>query len=253
MSITALRPSRRILTAAAPHALRWALLAIVTMVCGVALPLTARAESTATLVSLRYVNGISNWGPPTATGMAKIWLHDGEVMVSVQGLPHLPNWQSYRIWLQSQKTGALVAAGQLNTDSNGYGATDTVLYHPISPTVDLIVLTVQPLTDSAIVPSGRRALVGYIASAGLAPAASQAAPATSTVPTSTSAGVVPQPVTVPAAQPTTLPQTGVARYTEVSVSIWPPWVWVTVVLAILAGNDCLRRWLPRRLRQRPQI
>lgn len=241
------------------------------------------AESNATLVVMRYVTGISNWGPMSATGISKVWRTDGEVMLTVDGLPHLPAWQEYRLWLTNKTTGALVPVGRFNTDTTGHGGLDTLLYNVVSPTYNLLIITVQSVRDPHNQPGARRTLAGYIpgnSQLGPPPTAIPVkvvtAPQTQTGQTTTAATTTsvtqptavgqsagsasfPNNVAMPTSAPTpplptSLPQTGLARpqateVSETSVGLWSSWTWAAVICSVFGLTELwrvLRRHMDRR-------
>jgi hypothetical protein len=71
-------------------------------------------------IVLSYVNGVSNTGPTSATGVAELVPREGEARVTVAGLNKLSGEQ-YVVWIMNSATNERMGIGGFNTDDNGVG------------------------------------------------------------------------------------------------------------------------------------
>jgi hypothetical protein len=130
------------------------------------------ANGTPFNVVLSYMNGVSNWGPTSASGVAEIATRDGEVRVSTTGLPRLSDEQ-YVVWIVDSGAGVRQALGSFNSDG-AVGRVDEVLPESIPErNWDIVLLSVEIEGASPAAPSNRHSIAGRIT----LPVASQAQPA----------------------------------------------------------------------------
>jgi hypothetical protein len=122
------------------------------------------ADGTPVDIPLRYVPGISNWGPTSATGDAQVVLVEGEVRVTTSGLTPLSG-DLYQAWLVNTKTGDRLSVGKFNAGPDNQGSLDAVV--DLSGRVfDLVAITVQPEPDLSGQPDARLSLAGFFPSDG---------------------------------------------------------------------------------------
>jgi hypothetical protein len=118
----------------------------------------ALANGGAVKIPLKYLPSVSNWGPTTATGIGSVDVSDGEVIVTVYGLPQL-GAERYEGWLI---TGAdLVSVGRFNADATGAIQFRVILERLPARKYDLFLITVEPEPDTDAKPSAQRSIGGY--------------------------------------------------------------------------------------------
>lgn len=125
-------------------------------------PRSAWANGVPTFVDLRYIEGLSNWGPQDATGRLELSFAEGYAKVRAERLPQLER-ERYQGWLVNSQTNAAVSAGRFNADANGNAALDGTLPLITDFGFDLFILTVEPEPDDAPQPTGRRTIGGRFA------------------------------------------------------------------------------------------
>ena len=81
------------------------------LVLVIGLPAAVGRECTPFNVVLSYLNGVSTWGPTTASGVAEIGTRDGEVRLSATGPP--PERRAVRRLDRRFGPGGAAAAGEL--------------------------------------------------------------------------------------------------------------------------------------------
>lgn len=169
----------------------------------------ALANGTPVKIDLTKINGVTNFGAPTARGVAEITVVEGDTKVTVTGLERLTN-ELYQAWLVNTKTGDRVPIAKFNTTADGVAVQNSVVALG-NKEYDLFVVTVEPEPDPSPDADGRIVLAGYwpkrepaatqTAIANLTPGPNSATPGpsgTATVPADT-------PTLVP---PRSLPRTG---------------------------------------------
>ena len=132
----------------------------------------AGANGTPIRIVLSYLNGISNFGPQNATGVAELVTSEGEVQVTTTGLQQLQGEQ-YHAWLTTANTAERLWLGAFEANDQGVGRLDRVVPEGI-PERDwgLMVLTVEQGAAQPAQPSNRRSIAGRFpstASAGARP------------------------------------------------------------------------------------
>ena len=125
-------------------------------------PGSARANGVPTFVDLRYIEGLSNWGPEDATGRLELSFAEGYAKVRATRLPQLER-ERYQGWLVNSQTNAAVSAGRFNADASGNAFLDGTLPLITDFGFDLFILTVEPEPDDAPQPTGRRTIGGRFA------------------------------------------------------------------------------------------
>jgi hypothetical protein len=130
------------------------------------------ANGTPIRIVLSYLNGISNFGPQNATGVAELVTSEGEVRVTTTGLQRLQGEQ-YHAWLTTANNAERLWLGAFEANDQGVGRLDRVIPEGI-PERDwgLMVLTVEQGAAQPAQPSNRRAIAGRFpstASAGMRP------------------------------------------------------------------------------------
>src|SRR5581483_11219720 len=80
----------------------------------------AQANGTPIKVVLSYLQGVSNFGPTGATGVADLVTKEGEVRVTTTGLPRLQG-EEYHVWLVNNTTRERLSLGAFNVGTDGVG------------------------------------------------------------------------------------------------------------------------------------
>src|SRR6476620_7504110 len=125
------------------------LLATVAVLLATALALVApaelaRANGTPIRIVLSYLNGVSNFGPQNATGVAELITSEGEARLTAAGLQKLGANEEYQLSLSSSEANQRMRLGSVQVSDAGVGRLDTVLRQPIPEIAwDLITITVQ--------------------------------------------------------------------------------------------------------------
>lgn len=122
----------------------------------------ARANGVPTFVDLRYIEGLSNWGPTDATGRLELSFAEGYAKVRAERLPQLER-ERYQAWLVNSQTNAAISAGRFNADASGNAVLDGTLPLITDFGFDLFIITVEPEPDDAPQPTGRRTIGGRFA------------------------------------------------------------------------------------------
>ncbi len=121
----------------------------------------ALANGTPVRVVLGYMPGVSNWGPTDAAGVAELVFQEGEVRLSVVGLPRLSEG-AYNIWLLRTGAGRAYNLGRFNAGPDGTARLDYVLPEPIpEENWDLMLISVEDAGASPA-PGPRRSIAGRI-------------------------------------------------------------------------------------------
>ncbi len=120
----------------------------------------AGANGTPIRIVLSYLNGISNFGPQNATGVAELVTSEGEVRVTTTGLQRLQGEQ-YHAWLTTANNAERLWLGAFEANDQGVGRLDRVIPQGI-PERDwsLMLLTVEQGAAQPAQPSNRRAVAG---------------------------------------------------------------------------------------------
>ncbi len=144
---------------------RWSLPAAIAVFVLVSLSLftsseRAEANGVPTLVELRYLEDLSNWGPKDATGELELSFAEGFARVKATGLQRLTG-ESYQGWLVNSETNDAISIGRFNA-----GAAGAVSYEGTLPPIadfgfDLFIVTVEPDPDDAPQPHSQRSIGGY--------------------------------------------------------------------------------------------
>ena len=145
--------------------MRWPLSAAIAVLVLMSLSLVtsshrAEANGVPTLVSLRYLEDLSNWGPTDATGELELSFAEGFARVKANGLERLTG-ESYQGWLVNSETNDAISIGRFNA-----GAAGSVTYEGTLPPIadfgfDLFIVTVEPDPDDAPQPHSQRSIGGY--------------------------------------------------------------------------------------------
>src|SRR3954451_11241183 len=61
----------------------------------------ARANGTPIRIVLKYLNGVSNFGPQNATGVADLITSEGEVRLLTASLQKLADNEEYSVWIST--------------------------------------------------------------------------------------------------------------------------------------------------------
>ncbi|MCL4533661.1 MAG: hypothetical protein M1370_00665 [Bacteroidetes bacterium] len=112
-------------------------------------------------VILTYLSGVSNWGPTSATGVAEVIEKEGQVNVSVVGLPPLTE-DTYAGWLINTTTNEMLNVGRFNADQSEVVKTSLVLSTEIpDKSWNLFLVTVEPRNSTPKAPDERKSIGGY--------------------------------------------------------------------------------------------
>lgn len=135
--------------------------ALLALVLAAITPGPAWANGTPIRIVLSYLNGVSNFGPQNATGVAELITSEGEVRLTAAGLQKLADDQEYQVWLSSSEENQRMRLGTVQVTEAGVGRLDVVLRQPI-PEIswDLMSVTVEAKGSSGSAPSEKRALAG---------------------------------------------------------------------------------------------
>ncbi len=121
----------------------------------------ALANGTPVRVVLGYMPGVSNWGPTDAAGVAELVFQEGEVRLSVVGLPRLSEG-AYNIWLLRTAGSRAYNLGRFNAGPDGTARLDYILPEPIpEENWDLMLISVEG-GEAASAPGPRRSIAGRI-------------------------------------------------------------------------------------------
>ena len=182
----------------------------------------ALANGSTIRVALSYLPGVSNWGPDNAAGVAEIVRAEGDVRLTVSGLPRLTT-DLYQLWLVDLKSGTQYSIGKFNVSATGAGGLETTA-DITNVQFDLVVISVESEPDLSPNADSRLSIAGRYSTTTATPAragvatpapapASGASPAAGTPPAV--AGTPGSPPTGPTAAgtptaplPSQLPRTG---------------------------------------------
>ena len=142
-----------------------ALLAAATALLAPAEP--AQANGTPIRITLRYLPGLSNFGPQNATGVAELITSEGEVRLTAAGLQKPADTEEYQVWISSDETNERLRLGTVQVNDNGVGRLDTVLRQPIPEKPwNLMVLSVEAKGSTPAAPSNRLSIAGRFSMSG---------------------------------------------------------------------------------------
>ena len=120
----------------------------------------AGANGTPIRIVLSYLNGISNFGPQNATGVAELVMSEGEVRATTTGLERLQGEQ-YHVWLTTANNADRLWLGTFEANDQGVGRLDRVIQQGIPEREwSLMLLTVEQGAAQPAQPSNRRAIAG---------------------------------------------------------------------------------------------
>ncbi len=119
---------------------------------------SALANGGAVKIPLKYLAAVSNWGPTGATGLGSVDVSDGEVIITVAGLPQL-GADRYEGWLVSGTE--MVSVGKFNTDANATAYYKIIMERLPARKYDLFVISVEPEPDVSATADRRFSIGGY--------------------------------------------------------------------------------------------
>jgi hypothetical protein len=126
-----------------------------------------QANGTPIRIVLSHLNGVSNFGPQNATGVAELITSEGEVRLTAAGLQKLPDNEQYVLWITSAAANENLLLTPVNVGDGGVARVDVVLRSPIPEKPwDLMVLTVEAKGSTPPAPSDRRSIAGRFPSPG---------------------------------------------------------------------------------------
>jgi hypothetical protein len=111
-------------------------------------------------IVLSYLNGVSNTGPTSATGVAELVPREGEARITVAGLGKLSGEQ-YVVWIMNSATNERMSIGGFNTDDSGVGKLEQT-----TPDAwpdkgwDTVFLSIESAGPLPAQPSNRRSIAG---------------------------------------------------------------------------------------------
>ena len=121
----------------------------------------AWANGTPIRIVLSYLNGVSNFGPQNATGVAELITSEGEVRLTAAGLQKPGENEEYQVWLSSSEANQWMRLGTVQVNDAGVGRLDSVLRQPIPEIAwDLITINLEAKGYSGTTPSEKRAIGG---------------------------------------------------------------------------------------------
>jgi hypothetical protein len=142
-----------------------ALLATATALLAPAGP--AQANGTPIRITLRYLSGLSNFGPQNATGVAELITSEGEVRLTAAGLQKPADAEEYQLWISSDETNERMRLGVVQVNDGGVGRLDTVLRQPIPEKPwNLMVISVEAKGSQAAAPSNKLSIAGRFSMSG---------------------------------------------------------------------------------------
>jgi len=120
----------------------------------------AHANGNPVTITLTYLDGISNWGPTNAAGVAEMVGKEGELRLVASGLPLLRG-ERYEVWILNTTRGDRMALGRFSAGEDGIGKLDLVLDDVIPDKEwNLMMLTVESEAGQAAAPSARHSIAG---------------------------------------------------------------------------------------------
>jgi LPXTG-motif cell wall-anchored protein len=127
---------------------------------GVLLSTPARANGTPITIVLSYLEGVSNWGPTNATGVAELVTREGEVHLKTTGLPRLTG-EEYDVWIVNTNSQQRLSLGRFNSADDGRGALDVAGAREIPDSGwNLMMLSVEATGTASTAPSNRHTIAG---------------------------------------------------------------------------------------------
>jgi hypothetical protein len=126
-----------------------------------------QANGTPIRITLRYMPGLSNFGPQTATGVAELITSEGEVRLTAAGLQKLGDNDEYQLWISSDETGERMRLGIVPVNDQGVGRLDTVLRQPIPEKPwNLMVISIEAKGSQPTAPGNRLSIAGRFSMSG---------------------------------------------------------------------------------------
>lgn len=119
----------------------------------------ARANGEPIEIELRYLSGVSNFGPRDAMGRVRIVLVEGDVRLTASKLPPQKDAR-YEGWIVNSKTKELLSVGKVDPTPDGALDYTTVLKDLGERDFDLFMITVEPEPDPSPAPDARVVLAG---------------------------------------------------------------------------------------------
>jgi hypothetical protein len=121
----------------------------------------ARANGTPIRIVLSYLNGVSNFGPQNATGVAELITIEGEIRLTAAGLQKLADTEEYQLWIGSGEAKQQLRLGTVQVNEAGVGRLDTVLKQPIPEIAwDVMAITVEAKGAQGADPSEKHSIAG---------------------------------------------------------------------------------------------
>ncbi len=161
---------------------------------------TASANGVPVKIPLSYIQGVSNWGPKDATGIAEVSIGEAYVKVDALGLEALSG-EIYYGWLINTESGELFAVGPVSDTKDGIVRFSRDYQQIPDKGYNLFLLSVEVAGSNPSAPSPKHSIAGFFPKpVGL----SQGAQVPADLPkTGGSTADTPRPVEikVPAAQP----------------------------------------------------
>jgi len=119
-----------------------------------------QANGTPVTIVLSYLDGVSNFGPRNATGVAEITTKESELHLTATGLQRLSG-DEYEVWIANTNTSRRMALTRFNAGEDGKAVLDLVVNQEI-PDIgwNLMMLSVEPQGTSSAEPNNRRSIAG---------------------------------------------------------------------------------------------
>jgi hypothetical protein len=118
-----------------------------------------RANGEPVEIDLRYLEGVSNFGPRDATGRVRIVKVEGDVRLTASKLPPQPGAR-YEGWIVNTRTGERRSVGKFNAAPDGTVTYTTIIDNFGEPEFDLFIVTLEPEPDPSPAPDARVVLAG---------------------------------------------------------------------------------------------
>lgn len=122
---------------------------------------TIHANGVPTVIQLAYIEGLSTWGPETATGEVEISFAESYARLSADGLPLLGPSRLYQAWIVNSESSDAITVGRFAADADGRASYEGVMPPIDEFGFDLFLITVEPEPDNGPQPTSDRSIGGY--------------------------------------------------------------------------------------------
>jgi hypothetical protein len=120
----------------------------------------ALANGDPVTIVLAYLNGVSNWGPTNAAGVAELVLKEGEVRLTATNLPALSG-EDYRLWVLNTASGDYKQIAAFNSGPDQVARVDTFLAEPETRDGwDLVLVSIETADSTPAKAGARHSIAG---------------------------------------------------------------------------------------------